>query len=541
MKPPVRALAAALACVLAACTGGGGAGGHGRHPWTVPGTFRWADGEDVDNLNPLLSTETVVNDLSAFTMGYFFVFDDRGNPVPSLCLEVPTKANRLISPDGKSLTFKLRRGVRWHDGKPFTSADVAFTVKTILDPKTNVLTRTGWDLIDRVDTPDPYTAIFRLRRPFAAFINRFFTPVGNPAILPKHLLEGQEINHAAYNSLPVGLGPFRYVRWTRANEVVMEAFPGWWGGAPKLKRVIFKVIPDANTMKTALETHEIDAYVRVPNNQYERVAQLPYTRTLSFDTNSYGHVDFNVTNPILSDVRVRRALARAIDVRTLWDKIDHRSGFLACTAISHLSWAYDAHAPCYPFDLAAASRELQQAGWTMGPDGLRHKGGRTLRFSFAGNTGNPGLDSRVLLIQQWFKQIGVALEYLRYPTDKLFAAYAAGGIVATRHYDIASYAWSLSPDPDLTNLIACTSISPKGQNYMGYCNPQVDAALADALVNYDPAVRRADYIRVQELLGRDVPFIVLSQRTEHMTYNEDFKNIKPGPVMDFWNAQAISN
>ena len=188
MRRAVCLFAALLACALSACSGSGGVNRSGaRHAWTIPGTFRWADGEDIDNLNPLLSTETLVNDLSAFTMGYFFVFDEQGKPVPSLCLQVPTRANRLISPDGKSITFKLRHGVVWHDGKPFTSADVAFTVKTILDPKTNVLTR-GWDLIERVDTPDAYTAIFRLRKPYAAFINRYFTPVGNPAILPKHLL-----------------------------------------------------------------------------------------------------------------------------------------------------------------------------------------------------------------------------------------------------------------------------------------------------------------------------------------------------------------
>jgi len=124
-------VARALAFVLALAALAGCARGGGREA----GVLRWADAEDLDNLNPLLSTQTVVNDLSAFTMGYFFVFDDRGNPRPSLCLTVPTRENGLISADGRSLTFRLRRGVVWHDGAPFTSADVAFTVKTILDTR----------------------------------------------------------------------------------------------------------------------------------------------------------------------------------------------------------------------------------------------------------------------------------------------------------------------------------------------------------------------------------------------------------------------
>jgi peptide/nickel transport system substrate-binding protein len=529
-------LIAALALLLPGCSHLGGSARAG----IVAGTLRWADAEDIDNLNPLLSTQTVVNDLSALTMGYFFVFDRRGNPIPSLCLEVPSKENHLISPDGKSLTFKLRRGVVWHDGKPFTSADVAFTVKTILDPTTNVLTREGWDDIARVDTPDAYTVVFHLKQPYAPFINRFFTPVGNPAILPKHLLDGHDVNHATYNALPVGLGPFRYVRWSRESEIVMEAFPQYWGDRPKLARVIFKIVPDVNTAITQLRTHELDLFVRVPTAQLLQARAIEGTRTIAYDTNSYGHVDFNITRPALADPRVREALVRAIDVRLLWEKVDHRSGYLACTPISHMSWAYDAHAPCYGFDLAKARRLLDASGWRIGDDGLRHKGTATLRLEFTGNTGNPGLDTRVALIDGWFKQIGVDLEYKRFPTNELFASYAAGGIAATRNYDLVSYAWSLPPDPDIRNLIACSRISPKGQNYMGYCNRDVDRALTDALHTYDRARRRADYLRVQELLARDIPFIVLSQRTDHATFGDYVSGLEPGPTMVFWNPTQIA-
>ena len=501
--------------------------------------LRWSDGEDIDNLNPLLSTETLVNDLSSFTMGYFFVFDARGNPVPSLCLKVPTQENGLISRDGKSMTFKLRHAVLWQDGAPFTSADVAFTVRTILDPKTNVLTRDGWDDIASVDTPDRYTAIFRLKRPYAAFLNRFFTPIGNPAILPKHLLQGHDINHDPYNALPVGLGPFKYVRWNRGNDVEMVPFDRYWGNRPKLREVIYEVVPNVNSLLTMVGSGELDAYVRVPTAQLDDARAIAGTRTIGYDTLSYGHIDFNASRPALRDPRVRRALAQAIDVKYLWEAVDRRSGFLACTPISHLSWAFDAHAPCYPFDLKAAAKLLDEAGWKMGADGIRHKDGLALSLQFAGSTGNPGLDARVLIIQRWFKQIGAALQYRTYTTNQLFASFAAGGIVASGKYDLTSYAWSLPPDPDIRNLVACTRFPPAGQNYLHYCDRSVDRALDDALLTYDRLKRRADYVFVQQRLARDVPFVVLTQRTDHITARSGVTGLRPGPSMIFWNPTQI--
>lgn len=534
-----RRAVAAAAAIASLCAAGCSNGGSASHGGAQAHVLRWSDGEDIDNLNPLLSTETLVNDLSSFTMGYFFVFDDKGNPVPSLCVKVPTQENGLISRDGKSITFKLRRGVLWQDGVPFTSADVAFTVATILDPKTNVLTRDGWDDIARVDTPDKYTAIFRLKRPYAAFLNRYFTPVGNPAILPEHLLEGHDVNHDPYNALPVGLGPFRYVRWNRGNDVEMVPFDRYWGGKPKLREVVYEVIPNANSLLTQVGSGEIDAYVRVPTAQLDDARAIAGTHTIGYDTLSYGHIDFNLARPALRDPRVRRALAQAIDVRYLWENVSRRSGYLACTPISHLSWAFDPHAPCYPFNLKAAAALLNDADWKMGADGIRRKDGRALSLLFAGSTGNPGLDATVLIIQRWFKQIGVALQYRTYPTNQLFASYAAGGIVATGKYDLTSYAWSLPPDPDIRNLVACTRIAPAGQNYMHYCDRAVDRALDDALVTYDRAKRRADYILVQERLARDEPFVVLTQRTDHITARDAVTGLRPGPSMIFWNPTQI--
>lgn len=537
--PVVVALCVASLCAVG-CSRVQTSGFHALHPWTRPGTLRFADAEEPDTLNPLLSGMTLVHDLGALTMGYFFMFGPKGEPVPSLCTEVPTQRNGDISRDGKAIVYKLRRGVVWHDGVPFTSADVVFTVRTILDPKTNVLTRSGWDYVRRVEAPDAHTVVFHLSRPYAAFMNTYFTPAENPAILPKHLLAGVEINHAAYNALPVGLGPFRFVRWSRGSEVVMEAFDHWWGGKPKLRRIVFKVIPNANTALEQLRTHELDAFVRAPNDRVDQIAGMPGVALVSYPTTTYGHFDYNVQSSLLSDARVRRALTHAMPLDVMWAKIDHRSGRRDWTPIPSFSWAYDPHVPRYPYDLRAAARGLDEAGWRLGPDGLRHKDGLAMRLRVAGNVGSPGLDARVLLMQSSFKQIGVAIDYFRYPTPTLFGSYATGGIVATRKYDIASYAWQLSPDPNLENQYTCANISPKGLNYLGYCNPRFDAYVNDSLITYDRARRKRDLFAAQQILGSDEPTVILSQRIDHIAYNDDLTGLNPSPAMIFWNPQDLA-
>ncbi len=528
------------ACGMAACSRVQTSGAHSLHPWTIPGTLRFADAEEPDSLNPLLSQMTLVHDLGALTMGYLFVFGRAGEPVPSLCTEVPTQQNGDISRDGKTIIYKLRHNAVWHDGAPFTSADIVFTVHTILDPKTNVLTRAGWEYVRSVDAHDAHTVVFHLTRPYAAFMNTYFTPAENPAILPKHLLQGVDVNHAAYNALPVGLGPFRFVRWSRGSEVVMEAFDRWWGGKPKLRRIVFKVIPNTNTVLQELRTHEIDAFVRVPGDRLDQLAHMPGIAVVGYPTTTYGHFDYNVQSPLLSDVHVRRALTHAIPLDVMWAKIDHRSGRREWTPIPRFSWAYDPNVPRYPYDIRAAANGLEAAGWRLGPDGLRHKNGLTMRMRVAGNVGNPELDARVLLMQSSFKQIGVAVEYFHYPTPTLFGSYAAGGIVATRKYDMASYAWQLSPDPNLENQYTCANISPKGLNYLGYCNRRFDAYVDDSLVTYDRAQRKRDLVAAQRILGADEPTVILTQRVDHIAYNDDLTGLDPSPAMVFWNARDLA-
>jgi peptide/nickel transport system substrate-binding protein len=512
-----------------------GCGARGRDPTT---TFSFTEGEDIDSLNPILTTEVLGNDLSMLTQGYLVTFDQRNRLVPSLCLRVPTQTNHLISQDGRTITYELRRGVRWHDGHPFTAADIAFSVRTILNPHVNTASTLGYDQISRLDTPNDHTVVVHLKRPYAPFVSIFMTPAIGSGILPKHILQGQDVNRAAYNSLPVGLGPFQYVSWSRGSSIQLKAFDGWWGGRPKLRRIEYKIIPDASTAITQLRTRELSAFGRVPNDQYVGASTISQTRTLNYDSTAYEHIDFNNESPLVRDVRVRQALAHAIDVRTIVQKADHGAGVLACTPIPVSSWAYYSETSCYDYNLTTAGNLLDAAGWRMRSDGIRYKDGVPLRLTLVSTVGNLSRDETAIIIQAAFHRIGVPLQYIHYQANQLFAN--VNGILASGKYDLGMYAWYWGADPDISTLYACSQRPPHGQNYSRYCNPQVDALLSDALVTYDRAKRRADYVRIQKLIAQDVPSVVLFQWVDHLTADTRFSNLAPGPILLFTKPAAIS-
>ncbi|HTD33104.1 MAG TPA: ABC transporter substrate-binding protein, partial [Candidatus Elarobacter sp.] len=259
-------LAVALAIALSACTrvattqsgpNGESAGAGQRHPWTRPGILRIASLSDPDTLSPLVGSFQVDVDLSMFWAGYLFNVDDQNRAVPELATAVPTLANGGISRDGRTITYHLRKGVTWQDGAPFGSDDVKFTWQQVMNPNNDVGGRQGYDLVASIDTPDPQTAVVHLKHAFAPFVNTFFTMGSTPfPVYPKHLLaKYPDLNRIPFNSKPVGTGPFIVQEWHRGQTLRMTANPHYWRGAPKLKEIQYRVIPDENTLATSVKTH----------------------------------------------------------------------------------------------------------------------------------------------------------------------------------------------------------------------------------------------------------------------------------------------
>jgi len=513
----------------------------GPHPWTVPHVLRYATAEDIVGLNPHLAQQTVVGYMSSLTMAFLIKYDHDNQPIPELATAVPSQANGGISKDGLTLTYHLRRGVKWSDGKPFDADDVVFSTRVVLNPANNEVGRDGWNLITKIDEPDKYTVVYHLKQKYANFVATFFSSGGaNPCVLPKHLLDGlPNINDAPYNSLPVGIGPFKYVSWKRADSVEMAPNPLYFRGLPKLTKIIFKIVPDRNTVLTQLETHEIDLWTPVSPAFYDRVRVIDGITVLRNPSYFFDHIDFQNQHPGLDDPRVRRALRLAIDRQEIKQKIHHGIGIVQDNLMSPKHPAFDPHVPTDPFDLTLASKLLDEAGWKPGPDGIRTKNGKSLAFEFASSAGTPDTDSMIELLRVNWQKIGVSLTVRHYPAPLMFAPLADGGIVYGGKWDMITFGWGGDPIGDMSNLYSCKQIPPNGQNDPRYCNRTVEDAMDKFKLEYDPAKRQVYANIVQAGIARDVPIVVLDIREDIYAYNSDLTGFHPNqlsPFDDFMNV-----
>ncbi len=535
MNRLARIAALALLAAYAAGIGPASSDVQRHNSFTKPHVLRFGDIGDVTSLNPMFAQQLGLSRMSSLTMAWLFKYDHENKAYPELVTVLPTKANGGIGKDGKTLTLHLRKNVKWSDGQPFGADDVIFTTKMILDPKTNVVSRDGWDRIVKMDAPDKYTVVFHLKEPYSPFLVTFFSSAGaNPSIVPKHLLEhSTNVNTDAYNSKPVGIGPFRYVEWRRGDRIILEANPNYFRGLPKLQRVEYRIVPNRDTLFTQLQTGDIDLWPNAAAAYLVRLKNLKGYDIIRQTGYGFGHVDFNLERPLLRDVRVRRALALAIDRRILWEKVSHEVGILQESIVSPAS-PYATKIKFSEFDLAKANALLDEAGWKeRGADGIRVKGGQRLSIEFASNTGSPDTDLRIELIRAGWTKIGAELNRHNYDPALLFALKQNGGIIYGGKFDAVIFAWFLSPSGDLTTIYACDQFPPNGQNSMHWCNKKADAAMQAFKLTYDFNEQKRYNALVQDAIAADVPTYVTSVNEDLFPHNVDLQNFHPNSVSAF--------
>ncbi len=529
-----------LTCILAiavlhvtACSNSATQVTGGRHSWTQPHVLRMADVSDPDSLNEYLSTMDQVYFLSSLIYSFLIVADDRGQLQGDLATQVPSLANHGISSDGKRYTYHLRHGVRWHDGTPLTSADVKFSWQAVINPNTNALHREGYDEIASIDTPDDYTVVVNLKRRYPPFLSKFFSPLqeGGKPILPRHVLAKYfSLNQVPFNSAPVGSGPFKFVKWDRGREVVLERNPLYFRGVPKLERVELHVIPDDQTILNEVKLHHIDLVLSPSITQYPQYRGLADVVAETHPWNSQELLAFNDSRPGLNDPRVRRAIAAAIDYPSIITKITHDTSEMPRDFIPPTAIGYAANPP-YNFSTADANKMLDAAGYKPGADGVRTNGTARLEYTLATISGSVALRSLAIFLQENFHNAGMKLNIRMYPYNGMFTP---EGPTYSGKFDFAMYGVTLTWDPDMSFYLGCNSFYPKGENIYRYCNPRADVLEAKGLGTDDPAQRAAAYKPAEQIFWHDVPYIPLYERRRVIIRNPDLKNFKTNPSSTPW-------
>jgi peptide/nickel transport system substrate-binding protein len=505
-----RALAI-LSVLSSGCAGGPGAP-------AAPLTLFVA--EDPSSLDTILNTPYGWQ-LGPLTQGYLFLVDARGSLVPDRALALPTRANGGISPDGATITYRIRTG-RWSDGAPFDARDVAFTVAALRNSRTNVPDRSTVDQIARVSVPRPDVLVVRLRRPSAPFVSSFLTlGADDPfAILPRHIAAGAaDLNRSSLDADPVGLGPFRLRAWRRGERLEFERNPFYWRGPARLERLTVLVEPDSGTRLLEARRGNLDL-TSISGLQVDDAARHGL-KVVRATTNLVDFVQFNLRRvAALRDPAVRRAIAQALDRRRL-DATVYR-GLEAPTDTGQLAPVLAASAALPAYDPAAAHRVLAP----------RHL---NLELAIAGKWRSSA--SAAVAIAAELATAGLATTVHSYSENQFWGAKSAGGVLEGGAFDFSLTGWSPSLDPDRSYLFGCAAVPPGGGNAGGYCNPDFDAAEAAGAATYDPAGRLRAYRRAHAILARDLPVIPLGFERSAYVVSRRFLGFEPNVLgRDYWNA-----
>jgi peptide/nickel transport system substrate-binding protein len=529
-----------IAVLLGGCSKAGGDNtAAGDHPWTEPGVLRVAIQNDPKNLNPLLTSNTVDVFVARFMFLPLIQPDDKGVQQPLLSTDVPSSENGGVSKDGLTITYHLRKDVKWSDGVPFSSKDVKWTWQAIMNDANNIVSRHGYDYVKSIDTPDDATVIVHLKSRFAPFVNTFFTDSDQPyGVAPEHVLaKYPNVNQIPFNNEPtVTDGPFRFAEWVRNDHISLVANENFFLGKPGLKRIEIKVIPDENTSVTQLKTHAIDWIYQASINTYPQVAKADGITLAWMNVNGYYDVQFNTGHAPLSDVRVRQALAYGLDKQSLISTSMYGQEKLASEDVPDWMWAYDPKVRSYPHDPAKAKQMLEQAGFTPGPGGVLEKNGQPLSLLLVTENSNVTYKKLATEIQAQLHSMGVDAQIKLFPGSQLYAPAGEGGVLQQGHFDLVVDGWYAGIDPDDSSQYMCKNVPPGGYNYSRYCSPEMDAAQNEALTVYDQAGRKAAYAKTQALLARDVPEIFINWLRQLHPISVDFKGFAPSPVVENWNA-----
>jgi len=492
------------------------------------GTLVAAISSDPGGLNPAITTSGGTHTASELMFNGLVDLDVNGEPVPELA------ESWDVEEDGALYRFHLRDGVTWHDGTPFTSADVKYTFdEVLLEYHSRTQASVGASL-QSIETPDDLTVEFRFEQPYAPLLQQL--NVTEAPIIPRHIYEGTDPLQNPANISPVGTGPFRFVSYTPDSEVVLERNDEYFEeGLPYLDEVVMRVIPEASSQVIAFEAGEVDWLFGVPGPDLERLAADETVEFLETPVNPGGSncimtVSFNLDRPMFADPAVRRALASALDREQFVERVLFGQGQVAEAPVhSGIPWAHAEDVALPEFDPDEAGRLLDEAGWVREGDGVRTAqgvegvpDGTPLAFSF---THFPTFNSYAELLRAQLSVVGadVTLVPLEPPVfvERVFT---------NRDFDTNIISYCNGPDPEIgvRRMFDSATIGPVPfSNAAAYRNPEVDQLLEEGQQTFDLEERGETYRELQEIVAEDLPYVWVVETLGTRAYRSSCSGFQP--------------
>lgn len=502
------------------------------------GSLTIASTSEPGNLNPVIWATTSDTNVTHMIFDSLVIPDEELKMIGSLADDWE------ISEDGKSYTFKLKEGVKWHDGKPFTAEDVKFTFTALAHP--NYDAGAYWRVepvvgaeeyksgkaeeVSGIEVVDETTIKFTTKEPFAPFLSGLFI-----GVLPKHVLgdvdPGEWEKHES-NRAPIGTGPFKFVKWETGQYIEVKRNDEYFGGKPNLDKIIVR-FGDANSMIASVLSKDVDIS-SVP------VAEVPSVKTLDFaslvtqNQLSVYYVGFNARNDHFKDTKVRQALAHAIDKESIVKSILGEYGQIADDIFPSSHWSHNPNLPIYDYDTSKTEKLLEEEGYSKNKNGIYEKNGKELSFMLEVPTGTKEREKSAVLLKQMWEKVGVKVELrsLDFPTlvTKLLPKTDDGKQreVTKEDYDAYILGFGIEADPDeYRSYFGSSYMPPNGYNFVGYSDPKVDKLLEDQAREIDLQKRQNLIWEVGNKLAEDEIWIPLYEQNTPYVVNNRVSGFKP--------------
>ncbi|NLT24351.1 MAG: peptide-binding protein [Syntrophorhabdus sp.] len=477
---------------------------------------------EPSNLIPILASDSASHEVASYVYNGLVKYDKDLTIVGDLA------ESWEISKDNLSITFKLKKGVKWQDGKPFSAHDVMYTYKMTVDPRTPTPYSGDFKLVRKAEVLDDHTFRVTYDKPFAPALISW-----SASILPRHLLEGKDIAMSPLKRKPVGTGPFVFTEWVPGDRVILTANPDYFEGRPYIGRYMMKIIPDTATMFLELKNNSIDLMGLTPLQYVKQTDYPAFKREFNrfkYLAFAYTYIGYNLRHDFFRDRRVRQALAHAINKQEIIDGILLGQGMDATGPFKPDMWAYDGNVKRYEYSPEKALALLGDAGFRRDADGVLRKNGRSFEFTILVNQGNVVRIQSAELIQRRLSAIGITMKI-----RVLEWATLINDFIDKRSFEAVLLGWTIPNDPDLFDIFHSSKQGPKELNFIGFENKEVDDLLVKARHTLDRGERKKYLDRLQEVLAEEQPYTFLFVPYSTVALHKRFKGAEPAPAGIMYN------